>query len=139
MKNYKKKILSLIFISFFIIMPIFSFFNIQETRAGSLWSNQEGKDEIGAAFGETSDEPTDVREFTAAIIFAFLGLMGLVFVILIISAGYKWMMAGGNEEAVTKAKAQLQNSIIGLTIIAAAYSITYFVTEKLYDISSGYY
>lgn len=62
---------------------------------------------------------------------AFLGLLGIIFIVLIIYAGYNWMTAGGDEEKVTLAKQTLARAVIGLIIIIAAYSITYFVFNAL--------
>ena len=62
---------------------------------------------------------------------AFLGLLGIIFIILIILAGYNWMSAGGDEVKVTKAKETLSRAIIGLFIIIAAYAITVFIFEAL--------
>jgi len=65
------------------------------------------------------------------VISAFLGLLGIIFLVLIIYAGFNWMTAQGDEEKVTKAKDTLTRAIIGLIIITAAYSITYFVFSSL--------
>lgn len=62
---------------------------------------------------------------------AFLGLLGIIFLVLIIYAGFEWMTAQGDEEKVTKAKDTLTRAVIGLVIIIAAYSITYFVFSSL--------
>ena len=69
--------------------------------------------------------------FVASIIRAFLGLLGVIFVILIIIAGFGWMTAGGDEEKLRKAKQTMQRAVVGLIIVAAAYSITYFVFKAL--------
>ena len=57
--------------------------------------------------------------------------MGVIFIILIILAGYNWMTAGGEEEKVNKAKQMIYRAIIGLIIIMSAYAITYFVFTNL--------
>ncbi len=67
----------------------------------------------------------------ATIISAVLGLLGVIFLILIIFAGYNWMTAAGEEEKVTKAKDTLTRAIIGLVIIICAYLITIFVFSHL--------
>jgi len=51
--------------------------------------------------------------------------------LLIVIAGVKWMMAGGNEEAVANAKKMLQNAVIGVLVIILAYAIT-FLYLKFY-------
>ncbi len=69
----------------------------------------------------------DIRETIALIINAFLGLLGLVMVVLMIYAGFLYMTSQGNEEQVTKAKAIIRNAIIGLIIITLSYAIVRFV------------
>ena len=79
-------------------------------------------------------EPTGANSLPGIIqtaISAFLGLLGIIFLVLIIYAGFEWMTAQGDEEKVTKAKDTLTRAVIGLVIIIAAYSITYFVFSSL--------
>lgn len=75
--------------------------------------------------------PTGLAEIVQYVISAFLGLLGIIFVVLIIYSGYNWMTAAGDEEKVTLAKNTLTRAVIGLIIIVAAYSITYFVFISL--------
>ncbi|HNV96880.1 MAG TPA: hypothetical protein PKL13_01005 [bacterium] len=56
-----------------------------------------------------------------------LSFVGILFLILIIISGLQWMMAGGNEETISKAKTRIKNSIYGLAIVLLAYAITYFI------------
>jgi len=85
------------------------------------------------AWGGQAPGPSGMTTIIQYIISAFLGLLGIIFLVLIIYAGYNWMTAGGDEEKVTKAKETLQRAVIGLIIITAAYSITYFVFSNLPD------
>lgn len=68
-----------------------------------------------------------VGSLVATIIKGALSLLGVVFIILIVLAGYRWMMASGNDEAITKSKGTIKHAIIGLAIVLAAYTITDFV------------
>lgn len=61
----------------------------------------------------------------------FLGILGVIFLVLIVYGGYVWMIARGNESEVEKAKDTMTRSVIGLAIVLAAYGITYFVLSKL--------
>ncbi|MDD4901602.1 MAG: pilin [Patescibacteria group bacterium] len=74
---------------------------------------------------------TSVAGITGAIITAVLGLLGVIFIALLIYAGFQWMTAEGNEEKIDKAKQTITRAIIGLVIVIAAYSITYFVFNAL--------
>lgn len=89
---------------------------------GEIQGQLQAAAEEGAGYGE----PQDPRVTVAVIIRTALQLIGIVFLVLMIYAGFLWMTAGGNEENITKAKNILKASIIGLIIILASYSITYF-------------
>jgi uncharacterized membrane protein YwzB len=58
-------------------------------------------------------------------------LLAIVFVILIIIAGFHWMMAGGNEEAIKKAQSSIKSALMGLIIVLAAWGIVSFVFNYL--------
>jgi amino acid transporter len=62
-----------------------------------------------------------------AVINGFISLLAIIFIILVIYAGYSWMTAGGDEAKVTKAKDTIYRAIIGLILTLGAYAITYFV------------
>jgi hypothetical protein len=66
-----------------------------------------------------------------------LGFLGIVFLVLTIMAGFKWMMAQGNEDEIKKAQSSLKNSVIGLLIVLAAYAITYAVFTYMPFASGG--
>lgn len=61
------------------------------------------------------------------IISILLSLVGVVFFLLILYAGFVWMTAAGSSEKVEKSKKILQNSAIGLVAVLAAYTIANFV------------
>jgi len=48
-----------------------------------------------------------------------------------ITGGISWMMAGGNQEKVGKAKKIIISAIIGLVIVFSAYAVTAFVGTML--------
>lgn len=74
------------------------------------------------------------------IVLAALGFVGLIFLIMIIYAGFQWMTAGGNEEKIKDAKKRLQHSIIGLVVIMAAFAIATYVANILVkSTTEGYY
>lgn len=72
-------------------------------------------------------EPQNIFEIIGAIISVFLSWLGIIFVILVIYAGFTWMTSMGNEYKVIKAKNTLIQATIGLLVIVSAYAITYFV------------
>ena len=73
----------------------------------------------------------DVRVTIARIINVFMGLLGIVAVVIILYGGYLWMTAAGNEDRVEKAKKLIVAGIIGLAIILSAYAIARFLVNSL--------
>lgn len=73
----------------------------------------------------------DLIAIIGRIINIFLGFLGVVFLVLLIYAGYLWMTSAGNPETVEKAKKTIRNAVIGLIIIASAWAITAFVLNAL--------
>ena len=80
---------------------------------------------------------TDVRVVAARIIKTFLGLLGIIALVLVLYAGFTWMTAGGNEEKIGSAKKILLNAVIGLLIIVSSYAIASFVISKLVGATTG--
>ncbi|KKQ27552.1 MAG: hypothetical protein US42_C0008G0063 [Candidatus Magasanikbacteria bacterium GW2011_GWC2_37_14] len=94
---------------------------------------------LGLEYGaDTGLSTKDIRFTTARIINTVLGLLGMVSVVIIIYAGFKWMTAGGNEENATSARKILFSAVIGLVIILSAYSIARYVNTSLYKATTGY-
>ena len=73
----------------------------------------------------------DLPTVVGGIIFAILSLLGVIFVVLIVYAGFKWMLAQGEEQKIKEAQSLITQSIIGLAIVLAAYAISYFVINTL--------
>lgn len=83
--------------------------------------------------------PQDPRLIVARIINAILGLLGTIFLVLIVYAGFLWMTAGGDEGKIEKAKGLIWNGVLGLIIILAAYAITWFVFEFVLKVTDDTY
>lgn len=105
-------------------------------RAGS-WTSQIGMPEIGAKFGE-GDNPEDIRYKVVRVINLALTFLGIICVGLIVFAGFKWMLAAGNEDQIKSAQKILKNTVIGLLIILVSWSITIFIMLRLNSVSKGY-
>lgn len=121
----------LLFLSFFItvnvclaVEPAPTLKNAFDIRSGQPLNSAASE---GAGF----DTSIGANVIIGAIITSVLSLMGVIFLIMAIYAGYTWMMARGNEEMVEKAKNTLTNAIIGIVIVMAAYAISYFVLSQI--------
>ncbi len=103
----------------------------------------------GGSIGEIMDtHVSDVREgagiegVSLGVTIGFgisliLSLLATIFLVLMVIAGFKWMTAGGNQEVISKSGKSIKEAIIGLIIVLAAYSITWFIFSQL-EIAGGF-
>ncbi len=123
-----KKIITTTILSFlFFVHPILA----------QTGNTQTGPTGIGTAF-ENAKEVAEQGSFDKTVTFdnmagdiiqLALSILGVLFVIFMIYAGYLWLTAAGNEQKVSKAKRIIFQSIIGLVLVIAAYTITYFIVS----------
>jgi hypothetical protein len=72
-------------------------------------------------------DAVDPRIILARIIRMALSFIGIIVLVLILWSGLRYMTAGGDEEKAASARKTFFNTLIGLFIILAAYSIVTFV------------
>lgn len=125
MKNIKIKLIIAVLA---IILPM-SVVLAQTTTAKSLVETID--EPTQKMLGETGLNDFTLVQIIVAIIQVALSLLGIIFLIIIVFAGYSWMTAAGNEEAVKKAQDMIKRAIIGLVIVLMAYAITYFIFNQL--------
>ena len=85
----------------------------------------------GAAENTQLIKNTTMPELIGSIIGIALSVVGVVFFLLVLYAGFTWMTAFGNEEKVTSSKSIMEQAAIGLVIVLAAYAIARFVFGEL--------
>ena len=74
-------------------------------------------------------------EIVGSIINVALGFLGIVFLVLLLYAGFLWMTAQGDSKKVDKARDMIIQSVIGLVIIVAAFAISNFVLSSLVNVT----
>lgn len=89
-----------------------------------------------SGYATTGVNNNTFSETVGKIIKIVLGSLGVVFLGLTVYAGFLWMTAGGDEGKIEKAMGILKTAVVGLVIILAAYSITYFVLSKAFEFTS---
>ena len=72
-------------------------------------------------------------EIIGTIINVFLGLLGIIALIMMLYGGYQIMTAAGNEEKVENGKDTIINAVIGLVIIMSSLTIVNFIMNALSD------
>ena len=85
---------------------------------------------ILALLVDTNNLPNPkTSDFTVILNFAFAFAGGLAFLLLVI-AGLRYTLSGGNEEKVAESKRMIIYTLVGLVVIGLAASIVNFVLEK---------
>ena len=128
MKKIVQQISILLCLTFILTLPYFVFAqNSSSTNPlNKLEDVGSGANGPYAAATETS-----VSTIIGTVISAALSLLGVIFIILIVLAGYQWMTAGGNEDKVSKATDRIKTAIIGLVVTLSAYLIWSFIANYL--------
>lgn len=91
----------------------------------------ETKDNLDLVQQSSGLGEKDLTETLGLLINVLLGLLGIIFLVLVIYAGFLWMTAGGDEKKVGKAKNIIITAVIGLIILLSAYAISSFVLDQL--------
>jgi hypothetical protein len=89
---------------------------------------------VSNSAGITSSQ--DLPTIIGRIINVLLTFLGIIFLILLLYAGFLWMTAQGEEKQVDKARAMIKQSIIGMVVIVAGYAISNFVLVSLVNVTS---
>lgn len=85
---------------------------------------------LGNAGRKAGTQEADVANVAGALINTALSFVGIIFMALVVYAGYLWMTARGEEEQVGKARKILTSTMIGLVITLGAYAITAVITAR---------
>lgn len=128
MPKYLKHILILVCLVIILILPYFVFANDALNKLKSVGAGDNGS---GPYASYSGGDDYAFSYILGIIINAALGLLGVIFIILMLYAGYNWMTASGDEDKVTKAKDTIWRAIIGIIITVGAYAIWNFIYEKL--------
>lgn len=115
MKMSSKILIFILFFSF-LILPVFV-----SAQLGNLDSATPD-----AIRGNSS-----LPEFVGNVVKGIIALLGVVFLCLILYAGFTWLTAEGEPDKVKKAKEMIRNGIIGIIIVLMSYAIADFVITNL--------
>lgn len=113
----------------FAYTTLLQFMYMLPTHAQGLKNANKQLKDIGDASG--IDTSQDVGIVAGGIISAALSLVGIIFLILMVYAGFLWMTARGDSSQIDKAKQIIVSSMIGLVVTLSAYAITAFVTGSV--------
>ncbi len=112
--------------AFVAVLALFMVLSLPGAAHAQAALNTQNLQETGAAAGVSSGTG-DLMTIIGRIINIALGFIGVVFLVLMLYAGYLWMTAAGDPEKVKKAQHTIRNSLIGLVIIVSAWAIVSFI------------
>ncbi len=122
----------IIVFTFFLLITLFVAQNVLAQTSGGLLTDTT------ALTGATSETATTAKlsemkigDLIGKVLKAVLSILGVIFLILMIFAGFNWMTSNGNEEKVKKSTGTIKAAIIGLIVVIAAYIITIFVFQSV--------
>lgn len=117
-----KKLLAIVFLS-----VIFLGSAAISVRAYDF-AKDSGIKDIASSTGYSTDVSKTTPEYYVGLVLTIIfSLLGLIFMLLTLYAGIKWMTAQGNTSQIDQAKDTITRAIIGLVICMVAYGLTFFV------------
>ena len=84
----------------------------------------------GTNCGASNKGGSDVNGVLKTIINLFTAIVGVIAVIMVIIAGFKYITSGGDSAKLTSAKGTLVYALVGIAIVALAQAIVRFVLSK---------
>jgi amino acid transporter len=135
--------LKLIKLSIFSVLLSLFVFNLSPVLAENEETLLKGNDgpmetlkDVAAGEQGPYSKTTNENSLTSTIgliINAALSLLGVIFIVLMILAGYNWMTASGSQEKLQEAKDTIKRAIIGLVIVIGSWAIWNFILENLIE------
>ena len=77
------------------------------------------------------DTTSRIPDFIGNLVNGIFAIVAVIFLVFTVLGGVMWIMAGGNEEKVVKAKKFIVGGINGMVIIFLSYALVYFVLQAL--------
>lgn len=135
LKNFNKYLLKKKNWQKFLFLALISFGLL---AAGYALAQDYGMDAVSAGLdGSLGEANQDPRETAGRIINFALGFLGIIALLVIIYAGFKWMTSGGDESKIAEAKKTLIAAVIGLVIILSSWGIATFLISEFAGVISG--
>lgn len=116
---------------FYIFFSLVIIFAILLLNLNLTWADtfDQGLNKTGRAMGydvNISGGPTLAKKI-GQIVNILLGMVGVMFLMLLVYGADTWMQSRGDEEKVKKAQKIIVNACMGLVAILTAYGLTYLI------------
>lgn len=97
--------------------------------AGPTWANEKSDKEIIHLQNPLASK--DVTTIAGRAIFAAMGIMGSLALVVFVYGGFRWLTAAGNSESVTAGTQAMVWAAIGIFIIFSSYAILQLVFKGI--------
>lgn len=128
-KNIQKSIKILLLILVFVAGLHFGHtVAAQGLEAGGSGLNIAGTEEVAIS----SDIPQDrtLGDVVKGMVNYFIGFLGFIAVLTFVYAGVLWVVSGGDDTMITKARKIMTYSALGLVVVILSFSIVRFITSS---------
>ncbi|MFB6225848.1 MAG: hypothetical protein ABEJ02_00685 [Candidatus Paceibacteria bacterium] len=98
---------------------------------GSFIDRAQNKLQQSGNAAGVSKEEGDLGTMIGSGIRIVLQLVGVIFLVLMVYAGFLWMTSRGQEDKIEKARDIMTATVIGMFIVITAYAITVLVTGSV--------
>jgi hypothetical protein len=119
------KIKSLIYVFCLIVVLVIPYFVFATSPLETLEKIQP--DSGYAKAGETT-----AATLVGSMVNIFFTILGIIFIVLMLYAGYNWMIAAGDNAKVEKAKDTIKRAIIGIIILSSSYAVWSIIRKFLF-------
>ncbi|MBI3290914.1 hypothetical protein HYZ76_01370 [Candidatus Falkowbacteria bacterium] len=127
--NFPKKTVFSFLICFFLLALIFPGLAFGATGEELIKGGLDKAAET--AGGQNVQKGVSLQTFIGRAINGLFAIIGIIFLGMAVVGGVLWMMAGGSEEKVLRAKKFIIGGVEGLIIMSLSYAMVYLVLQAL--------
>jgi len=106
-------------------------FNPQVSIPGTAFEGKVVNEKTGEIVVNISKTGDAIALYVTSLYKYGAGIAGLVALFMVVLAGWKWLMAGGNSEKISSAKDTIQGAVIGLFLLFGGYLLLSQISENL--------
>jgi len=108
-------------------------FNPQVSIPGTAFEGKVVNEKTGEIVVNISKTGDAIALYVTSLYKYGAGIAGLVALFMVVLAGWKWLMAGGNSEKISSAKDTIQGAVIGLFLLFGGYLLLSQISEDLVE------
>jgi hypothetical protein len=122
---------------FFITLVAGSFVGADASAQSFVDALQKNLTKTFQAAGIAPTPDVQLEDIAVNLINVALSIIGVVFTGLLIYGGWLYMTAAGSQDRIEQGVKTMQRAVIGIAIVAASLSISFFVTRSIVESTGG--